>query len=408
MVSSPAESFTIRAPLARRTLLKAFVLSAAAPSLRPVQAAADGRTDLAAALEPLRTTFGLPALAAAVARAGVITAAGATGVRAHGTSIPVTLTDRFHLGSDTKAMTAVLVGMSVEAGKLQWTSTIGEVLGSSLAGLNRRLAAVSIEQLLSHSGGIPSDTPEIIKLYYADAFEYNLPVLRMRMLNAWKAHAPASIPGAEFHYANLGYVIAGAMLEKAMATPWEELITRRLFEPLQLSTAGLGPQATTGKLDAPVGHAVAADGSVTPIYWGAAADLPPVLGPAGVAHMSVLDFATWGAWNAGRATRPPALIKPATLERIQRPHVSTGKIPNPPPGVPKEGQYALGWGVVKFDWAHNPVLQHNGSNSMNLAKILVDPVADLAVVVLTNFPGPKAEQACQRAMLSLYRQQLGV
>jgi CubicO group peptidase (beta-lactamase class C family) len=400
---------------ARRALLKGLALGAAVLPLRPL--AADFTTaatpampaDLSARLEPARVKYGLPALAAAVVRAGNIKAAGATGVRAHGSTVPVTLADRFHLGSDTKAMTALLAGMLVEAGKLRWNSTLGEVLGGDVPGLNAQLAAVTLEQLLSHSAGIPSDTEELIGLYFSrEAFEYNLPALRLRMLNAWKAHAPLSAPGSQFHYANFGYVIAGAMLERASATAWEELITRRIFEPLKLSSAGLGAQATTGRLDAPVGHTLKEDGTVTPMYWGAAADLPPALGPAGTAHMSVLDFATWAGWNAGGARRAPPLVAPATLARIHRAHVSTGKLPNPPPGTPQQGEYALGWGVLKFDWARNPVLQHNGSNSMNFAKILVDEPADVAVVVLTNFPGPKAEAAGNEVMLGLYQGELGL
>lgn len=128
-----------------------------------------------------------------------------------------------------------------------------------------------------------------------------------------------------------------------------------------------------------------------------------MLGPAGVAHMSILDFATWAAWNAGRGQRGPALLRPETLAAIHRPRVDTGKLPNPAPGTPKEGRYALGWGVLKFDWADCDVLQHSGSNGMNLAKILVDPDKDVGVVVCTNFPGPKAEAATSKAMEELYR-----
>jgi CubicO group peptidase (beta-lactamase class C family) len=36
--------------------------------------------------------------------------------------------DRFHLRSDTKAMTALLAGVCVEAGKLRRDSTIAEVI----------------------------------------------------------------------------------------------------------------------------------------------------------------------------------------------------------------------------------------------------------------------------------------
>jgi CubicO group peptidase (beta-lactamase class C family) len=385
----------IRLPFCLAALLLSFAL--------PAPAFAQGRS-LNDELDPVRLRHGLPALAAAVVKSGAIVASGAVGVRVRGTDIKVTIDDRFHLGSDTKAMTATLAGMMVEERKLRWTSTIGEVLGADVPGINPKLAAVTLEQLLSHSSGIPSDTEEIVKLYFnADAFDYNLPALRLRILSAWKAHAPETPPGSAFHYANLGYLIAGAMIEKAAGIPWEELITARLFAPLALRTAGLGPQATTGKLDAPVGHRVADDGEITPMLWGPAADAPPVIGPAGVAHMSVLDFAAWAAWNAGRGRRAPALVEPATLALIQRPRIKTGPMPHARPGTPQEGEYALGWGVVKLDWSTTPVLEHNGSNGMNLAKILVDTDQDLGVVVLTNFPEQKADAAASAVMETLYR-----
>ena len=49
-----------------------------------------------------------------------IVAAGAVGTRRVGTNIPVGIDDRFHIGSDTKAMTALLAAMLVEEGKLRW------------------------------------------------------------------------------------------------------------------------------------------------------------------------------------------------------------------------------------------------------------------------------------------------
>ena len=119
--------------------------------------------------------------------------------------------------------------------------------------------------------------------------------------------------------------------------------------------------------------------------------------------MSVLDFAAWAGWNAGRGKRGPALVKPDTLANIYRPRITVAKLASSGPGTPKEGQYAFGWGVVKFDWTSGPVLTHNGSNSMNLAKIIVDPDHDLGVVVMTNFPGETAEQAANETIETLFR-----
>jgi CubicO group peptidase (beta-lactamase class C family) len=66
-----------------------------------VSAAAAQDGDLDAYLETVRTTRALPALAAAVVKDGEIIASGAVGVRALGRDVPVTIDDRFHIGSDT-------------------------------------------------------------------------------------------------------------------------------------------------------------------------------------------------------------------------------------------------------------------------------------------------------------------
>ena len=58
---------------------------------------------------------------------------------------------------------------------------------------------------------------------------------------------------------------------------------------------------------------------------------------------------------------------------------------------------------MKFDWTDAPVLTHNGSNSMNFAKIVIDVGRDLGVVVMTNFPGTKAQDATDEVAEALYR-----
>jgi CubicO group peptidase (beta-lactamase class C family) len=174
-----------------------------------------------------------------------------------------------------------------------------------------------------------------------------------------------------------------------------------------LKSAGLGPQATPGRLDAPVGHMISDDGKVvTPMPWGPAADVPEALGPAGSAHMSISDFATWAAWNAGGGKRGPALVKPETLATLHKARV-TMDIANPKPGTPKSGQYASGWGIMKMDWTPRPILTHNGSNSKNYATIFIDPAIDLAIVLTTNYPGETADKALLEMCKQLYRRYSG-
>src|SRR5690348_6239089 len=112
---------------------------------------------LNATLEPIRARFDLPALAAAVVQDGKIVASGAVGTRRAGAAIPVTIDDRFHIGSDTKAMTSLIAAMLVESEKIRWDSTVAEIFPELVAAMDSDVKAVTLEQLLSHTSGIPSD-----------------------------------------------------------------------------------------------------------------------------------------------------------------------------------------------------------------------------------------------------------
>jgi CubicO group peptidase (beta-lactamase class C family) len=358
---------------------------------------------LDAKLSPYLDSHGLPALAAAVAVRGEIVAAGAVGARRAGTDIPVTLADKFHIGSDTKAMTALLAAMLAEEGRLAWNSTPASIFPELARDMDAGFAAVTLDRLLSHSAGVPPDGPELGELLdQAAKQDGNLDQLR-RFIVAQAGRKPlAFAPGTRFAYSNLGYMTAGAMIERAGGKTWEELIVERVFAPLGLATAGLGCQASLGRVDAPLGHLLAG-GKPEPVLAGINCDNPDFMGPAGVAHMSILDFARWAAWNAGEGARGPALVKPETLRKLHAPVIGVPDGQNAAPGTKKpEDLYALGWGVVTVDFIPHPVLQHGGSNMKNLAHIWVDPERDFAVVLATNIAGEKANEALIRMARDLF------
>ncbi len=165
-----------------RYLLAPFVVSILFFTFVTAQA----QTSLNALLTPYLSQYNLPALAAAVVKGGRIIAAGAVGTRRVGSNIPVTLNDRFHLGSDTKAMTALLAAMLVEEGKLRWNTTIREVFPELAEKMDPALRGVTLEQLLSHTSGIPTDNEDIFKLYSeAMSQEGNLDEMRYWLVQQW-------------------------------------------------------------------------------------------------------------------------------------------------------------------------------------------------------------------------------
>lgn len=351
--------------------------------------------DLAPLLEPIRKDQGVPALAALVIGGRETRGAGAVGVRRRGSEDPVRITDRFHLGSCTKSMTATLIGRLVEKGTLSWSTTIHDVFKDP--DIHGVWKAVTLEQLLTHHAGAPNAIPPALfgKLWLHDG----TPVEQRRTLvDGILGRKPEAPPGTKYIYSNAGFCIAGAMAEKATGTPWEELMRREVFKPLGMGSAGFGPPGTEGTLDQPRGHF--ADG--TPAGVGRGADNPPSIGPAGRVHASLGDWAKYIAFHLRfdpESTSPgnrsaPSLLRPATVARLHRP---VGK---------DETRYAMGWLVLNRDWGGGRVYSHSGSNTMWTCVVWMAPKKDFAVLVAANQGGEPGFEACDAAASVLIQDSL--
>lgn len=356
-------------------------------------------------LEGYCEKYSLPSIAVAVVRDGRTVAMGVTGTRKAGEKVPVTTTDRFHLGSNTKAMTALIAAMYVEQGKLRWESTVEEVFPELKGTIAAGMGSITLEQLLSHTSGMPRDDEPLFGRLLVESFSRendNLNDTRYWMLSKWISQPIASAPRRRYAYSNMGYIMAGAIIERVGGKSWEELVAEKIFDPLRLRTAGFGPQSTLGRVDAPLPHKVV-DGKVKPMLAGVCADNPLVLGPAGTVHMSVQDFARWAAWNAGRGKRGPQLVRSETFVKLTAPVIDVPAAKDAVPGKPSHGRYALGWVEVQVDWAKEPLLYHSGSNGMNLAHIFLQPKNDFAMVLMTNTGGGKADEAFGALAEELYK-----
>src|SRR5256884_5503249 len=97
-------------------------------------------------------------MVAAVLRGERIMAQGVAGVRKRGTAERITLNDRFQLGSCIKAMTATLVAMLVGEGKLNWTTTLGELFADTVKPMHPAWEKVTLRQVLAHRAGLPFES----------------------------------------------------------------------------------------------------------------------------------------------------------------------------------------------------------------------------------------------------------
>jgi len=331
-------------------------------------------------LEPIRQKSGVPAMAAAVVTSAGIQFVSAVGVRKRGTDIPVALDDRWHLGSDTKAMTSTLIARLVERGQLKWDTTLAEVFPDLAPQMHADFQKVTLLQLLSHRAGLPPNLQ--LARYSGD----DVMALRLRAVREELAKKPQSPPGKTYKYSNLGYIIAGAVVEKVTGKSWEQSVSSEIFEPLQMKSAGFGGTGTPGKIDQPWPHT--ANGQPTPEN-GPAMDNLPVMGPAGRVHCSIQDWAKFIQDQLRGARGESALLKPDTYQKLHTP--------------PFSGDYALGWSVSQRGWGGGKVLNHAGDNTMNFANVWIAPQRDFAILVCVNQSGDAAFRATDEAVVALMK-----
>jgi CubicO group peptidase (beta-lactamase class C family) len=337
---------------------------------------------LAARLEILRTEAKLPAVAGAMFSSSSVSEVIAIGVRRLGDETPVASADLWHIGSITKSFTSLLIARHVERGEMSWTSTLGELLGASRAA---KFAPVTLSQLLSHRAGLPANVPPAA-MSTIMAGAPTVEVQRQRVLDAALAGEPAAAPGAAFVYSNLGYIIAGALLESKTKKTWEDLVRQDVLEPMKLSSAGQGAPGVRDVVSHPRGHRRSADGTLTPLEPGPISDNPPYLGPAGRLHMTVGDLALWGQAHLRGERGQDGIVRAETFKRLHQPE--------------GDATYAMGWVSQTTD---RRVIWHNGSNTMWYAIVAFDAVADRGAVIVTNGSIGAAQAVNAAAMAAIVR-----
>jgi CubicO group peptidase (beta-lactamase class C family) len=341
--------------------------------------------ELTRILDSARTATRLPALGAAIVTSDSVLALDVVGVRRAGDTTRATKNDLFHIGSDTKAMTAGLLGLLVDQRRLTWTSTLAQLFPDLAAGMRPEYRTLQVRELLSHQSGlVPNPTIE---------FHNGTPrAQRVAFLKWVLSQRPATERG-KYSYANSNYIVAGAIAERLLDGEYETLLVDRLLRPLGMTSVGFGAPGTPGKVDQPWPHRIAPSGRIIPVSPGPNADNPPVFGPAGRAHLTLADWATWIRTVLRASRGGPSPWSAATAKALVTPAVQLDSLTG----------YAFGWLVTKRYWAGpgGRALTHAGSNTMNFCVAWIGPEANFAVLIVTNQGGDAAARAADGVAVRL-------
>jgi CubicO group peptidase (beta-lactamase class C family) len=334
---------------------------------------------LRALLEQARTKLDVPALAVSVVAPGEPALVAAVGVRKRGTDVAATADDRWHLGSNSKPITALLVALLIDLGLLDWDTPLEQVFPEEAANWGADLKKVTPAHLLTHTAGLPKVGP------LRDFLRHREPGTpagdRAKVLKRLAEVKLASKPGEKFEYSNLGYVVLAAIIDRRGKAPWEEQVRKKIFAPLGIKSAGFGPVSKKDDGTQPWPHR--ANGKPEPADG--VLDNPRAMNSSGRVHMTVADYDRFLAETLRLARGEHGLLKPATAQKF---------FTNP---YPISSHSLSGWiGFRKEPGAKGLVLGHDGSNLMNYCTAVVLPDRNRALCVFTNQGAPDGpgEKVC--------------
>lgn len=200
------------------------LLAAARPPAPPAEAKVD-RTRLDAFVEKAMGLELAPGLAVVVVKGKETTYARGFGYADREAGRRVTPETLFYIASTTKSFTALAAALMHHRGALDLDAPLSRSLKGTR--LHPLLSAdtIALRDLLTHTHGISQDGSAVV-LRTAFTGDFTDPLL----LELLAEHPPAS-KGRAFAYGNLGYVVAGLVLQAASGGSWKQIVEREVLQP---------------------------------------------------------------------------------------------------------------------------------------------------------------------------------
>lgn len=381
--------------LSRRAALissAAATTSAALPGLALAQTRADTRTDeeIAAAADAwvqrcMAAWPEQPAVSLALVRDGKTVLAKGYGVRRQGKAEPAGEHTLFAIASNSKNVTAACLAILVDEGKVKWDEPIrtylpGFTLSDPVVG-----ERITVRDTLSHRAGFGLGAGDL--LFWPNSDRTRAEVL------AQAAFVPIEDGFREdYHYCNLMFVVAGAVIEKVSGLSWEDFVQTRIFDRVGMSEsvplARLADPAKSALPHARVGPPLRLQGPMTQIAasiaevwnWDSAA-------AAGGICASATDWAKWIAvrLNDGRLADGTRLFSEAAAKEMYKPNIIVSSSNGPTAELPNRAvasTYAMGLQVQ--DYRGERLATHGGGSPGGISSTVLIPGRKIGFSVFTN------------------------
>ncbi|MDZ7307574.1 MAG: beta-lactamase family protein, partial [candidate division KSB1 bacterium] len=193
-----------------------------ASSAAPGQTLSLKRLD--AYIEQARVQWEVPGLAVALVQNDSIIFAKGYGARELGKPGRVDAHTLFAVASNTKAFTAALLGLLVDAGKLTWDDRVVQHLPGFQMYDPYVTRELNLVDLLTHRSGLP--------VFGGDHLWIGARLSREEIMRRLRFLPPSAPLRTKFQYQNLMYLVAGQIIPAVTDTSWDDFIQARLLAPL--------------------------------------------------------------------------------------------------------------------------------------------------------------------------------
>ncbi|WP_329462753.1 serine hydrolase domain-containing protein [Streptomyces sp. NBC_01431] len=294
---------------------------------------------------------------------------GSAGVHDLAGGTPADPDGRFRAGSVTKVFTAAMVLQLAGEGRVDLNRPARTYLPDLIPAA---YAKVTVRQLLNHTSGIPSvgSPDDSLDHLYAHRFDGRDPADVVREATARK---PDFAPGTAQHYDNIGYTVAGLLIERVTGDSYAHQLATRITRPLHLKDTYVPGADPTIRGPHNHGYQVFAepDGSTTlrdVTVWGAGDTFA-----AGDLISTTADLERFTrALFTGHVVRAAQLREMFTLPGPSVRDVKTGKPAAYSVGLStmRLGGHEV-WGKTGGRWGYNTVIAATLSPAGTLTRTLV-------------------------------------
>ncbi|HEY0778871.1 MAG TPA: serine hydrolase [Gemmatirosa sp.] len=368
------------------------VVGAAVPAVAVAQRAAPVAGAVADSIDAYAAraahAWHVPGLAVAVVSGDSVVLAKGYGVRRLGASDAVDAHTRFAIGSTTKAMTAVALGMLVDEGKVRWDDPVITYLPGFRLADPYVTRAITVRDLLTHRAGLGN-----ADLLWTDGGYSHDEIVRR--VGTFKLAYPFR---SGFVYQNIMFAVAGDVVAAASGMPWETFLRTRIWGPLGMHETEPTLAAVAGGADVATPHAEVHD--TVRVVPNRAVD---AVKAAGSVWSSVSDMARWMRFvlDSGRVNGRP-LLKPATFREIFSPQTIAPAATYPATSLSRPHFFTYGFGWFLQDYRGEPVAMHTGSIDGMSAIIGLLPERRVGVYVLANLDHAELRHALMYRVFDAY------